>query len=385
MAENWQTGGFGLYVHWPFCEAKCPYCDFNSHITRQVDHMRWKRAFLSEIARVSEETGPRILSSIFFGGGTPSLMPPDLVADIVAAATSVWTPANDIEITLEANPRSVEAERFRGFKDGGVNRISMGLQALNDADLKRLGRLHSVSEAKAAFEVARDVFDRISFDLIYARQDQTLDDWRKELSQALTMAADHLSLYQLTIERGTAFWERQTRGALKGLPDEDRAADLFLLTQDLCTDAGLPAYEVSNHAKSGAESRHNLVYWRYGDYAGIGPGAHGRLTVSDKKSGTEAWRNPGAWLDAAEKGDGTRFSVEIPAQEQATEYLMLGLRISEGIDLARLHRMNPAAASVEHRRDLIENRLLWERDGRIGVTDAGRLLLNSIISELLAD
>ncbi|SIS51187.1 oxygen-independent coproporphyrinogen-3 oxidase [Roseivivax lentus] len=385
MAENWQTGGFGLYVHWPFCEAKCPYCDFNSHVTRKVDHARWRRAFLSEIARVSAETGPRVLSSIFFGGGTPSLMPPDLVGDIVTAACAAWTPANDLEVTLEANPRSVEANRFEGFRDGGVNRISMGLQALNDHDLRQLGRLHSVAEAKAAFDVARSVFHRISFDLIYARQSQSEEDWRRELSEALEMAADHLSLYQLTIEPGTAFWERDRRGALPGLPDEDRAADMYEITQELCDAAGLPAYEVSNHAQPGSESRHNLIYWRYGDYVGIGPGAHGRLGSGDGRIATEAWRNPGAWLDAAEAGDGTRITNPVPRDEQATECLMMGLRLREGLLLQRLQALDPRVASARARAALQEDGLIWERDGQVGATDRGRLLLNSVVGALLPD
>ncbi len=347
--------------------------------------MRWREAFLSEISRVSRETGPQVLSSIFFGGGTPSLMPPDLVADIIDAAKLAWTPANDLEITLEANPRSVEAGRFRGFRDAGVNRISMGLQALNDADLRRLGRLHSVTEAKAAFETARGLFDRISFDLIYARQAQTREGWRTELAEALNMAADHLSLYQLTIERGTAFWERHRTGVLPGLPDEDLAADLYEMTQEMCEAAGLPAYEVSNHAKPGSESRHNLIYWRQGEYAGIGPGAHGRLTASGKRVATEAWRNPGAWLEAALKGDGTRLTTPLPLSEQALEYLMMGLRLQEGLDLERLHRLDVDIADASARNMLCSDGLLWEESGRLGVTPQGRMLLNSVISALVPD
>lgn len=385
MAENWQVAGFGLYVHWPFCEAKCPYCDFNSHVTRSVDHDRWRQAFLSEISRVSAQTGPRVLSSIFFGGGTPSLMPPDLVGEVIDAAQTAWVPANDLEITLEANPRSVEAGRFQGFRDSGVNRISMGLQALNDRDLRKLGRLHSVAEAKAAYDTARSLFDRISFDLIYARQDQGREDWATELSEALAMAADHLSLYQLTIERGTAFWERDRKGALPGLPDEDLAADLYEMTQTQCEAAGLAAYEVSNHAKPGSESRHNLIYWRHGDYAGIGPGAHGRLTIDGSRIGTEAWRNPGAWLDAACKGDGTRVTSQLPLAEQATEYLMMGLRLREGLDLPRLHAMDPAIADPGKRTALTADGLLWEQDHRMGATEQGRLLLNSLIAALMPD
>ncbi|MCE0506290.1 radical SAM family heme chaperone HemW [Roseivivax sp. GX 12232] len=385
MAESWEDGGFGLYVHWPFCEAKCPYCDFNSHVTREIDTERWRRAYLAELDREAERTGGRALTSIFFGGGTPSLMEPGLVGEIIDRAAKHWSLGPEVEITLEANPRSVEAERFQGFARAGVNRVSMGLQALNDADLRRLGRLHSVEESLAAFEVARAAFPRVSFDLIYARQDQCLADWEAELTRALDLAADHLSLYQLTIERGTAFWERQSRGALPGLPDEDRAAELYEATQALCEARGLPAYEVSNHAKPGAESRHNLVYWRYGDYLGIGPGAHGRLTLDGARQATEAWRNPGAWLDAVERGDGTRVTQEVPPTEQAVEYLMLGMRVLDGIDMERLSAMDPQAAPEAARAHLREIGLLWEEHGRIGVTRDGRLLLNAVLTELLPD
>ena len=276
MIEDWRNGGFGLYVHWPFCEAKCPYCDFNSHVSREIDEDRWRAAYLSEIDRLAELTPDRVLNSVFFGGGTPSLMSPELVNALIERIREKWAFANNIEITLEANPRSVEAGRFRGFSDAGVNRVSMGIQALNNPDLAKLGRLHSVEEARKAFDTARSVFKRISFDLIYARQGQSLNDWRKELTEALAMSVDHLSLYQLTIEQGTAFWERQRRGQLSGLPDEDLSADMYELTQEICDQHGMPAYEVSNHAEPGAESQHNLIYWRYGDYGGIGPGAHGR-------------------------------------------------------------------------------------------------------------
>ena len=272
-------GGFGLYLHWPFCQSKCPYCDFNSHVASEVDQGRWLRAYLAEIDRSLAETRGRLLQSVFFGGGTPSLMAPATVAAILERIRRSWTVANDWEVTLEANPGSVEAGKFLGFRDAGVNRLSMGLQALNDADLKRLGRLHSVAEAERALDIARQHFERVSFDLIYARQDQTPEAWRAELGRALAMTADHLSLYQLTIEDGTAFGDRHARGKLRGLPDEDRSVALYDITQELCDAAGLPAYEVSNHAGSDAQSRHNLIYWRGGDYVGIGPGAHGRLSL----------------------------------------------------------------------------------------------------------
>ena len=270
MPEDWEHGGFGLYIHWPFCQAKCPYCDFNSHVVAKIDQKAWQSAYLSEIERVGAETEGRVLRSVFFGGGTPSLMDPSVVDAILTKVRATWPIANDIEVTLEANPTSVEAGRFQGFRDAGVNRVSMGIQALNDRDLKALGRLHTASEAMAAFEIARGAFDRVSFDLIYARQGQSVQAWEAELKQALTLAVDHLSLYQLTIEEGTAFGDRFAAGKLRDLPDDDRAADMFALTQGICSDAGFQSYEVSNHARSGCESIHNKIYWRYGDYAGIG-------------------------------------------------------------------------------------------------------------------
>ena len=281
MPEDWENGGFGLYVHWPFCQAKCPYCDFNSHVVARIDQQAWLDAYICEIDRLSDQTSDKVLHSIFFGGGTPSLMEPFVVAGVIAHAQKRWRWRNDVEITLEANPTSVEAQRFLGYRAAGVNRVSMGVQSLRDADLRALGRLHSASEAAAAFKIARQTFEQVSFDLIYARQNQTLEDWRAELSEALDLAVDHLSLYQLTIEDGTAFGDRFSAGKLRGLPDDDRAADMYALTQELCAGAGLPAYEVSNHARAGAESVHNKVYWKCGDYAGIGPGAHGRHSLGE--------------------------------------------------------------------------------------------------------
>ncbi|ETX28725.1 radical SAM family heme chaperone HemW [Roseivivax isoporae] len=378
-------GGFGLYLHWPFCAAKCPYCDFNSHVVRDIDEDRWARALEAEIARVAERTGPRRLDTIFFGGGTPSLMEPDTVRRCLDAARAAWDLAPDAEITLEANPGSVEAGRFRAFAAAGVNRVSLGVQALNDRDLRRLGRIHGAAEARHAFDIARDAFDRVSFDLIYARQEQTLDDWRAELTEALAMAVDHLSLYQLTIERGTAFWDRARRGTLRGLPDEDLSADMYELTQELCDAAGRPAYEVSNHAVPGGESRHNLIYWRYGDYAGIGPGAHGRLTSNGSKRAVAAWRNPGAWLEQAEAGNGDRIDDALTAQDQAAEYLMMGLRLSEGLDVDRLHALD-ANAAPEARIESLRELGLVTRDGsRLAATRQGRMVLNQVIADLASD
>ncbi|EKE44666.1 HemN [Oceaniovalibus guishaninsula JLT2003] len=369
---------FGVYLHWPFCQAKCPYCDFNSHVAATIDQGGWKRAYLAEIARVSALTPDRIVTSVFFGGGTPSLMDPDLVAAIVDGIRRHWRTANDVEITLEANPTSVEAGRFRAYRDGGVNRVSMGIQALNDADLKRLGRLHSVAEARAAFDIARRTFNRVSFDLIYARQDQTLAAWRTELAEALTMAADHLSLYQLTVEDGTAFGDRLAQGGLRGLPDEDLGADLFALTQDMTDAAGLPAYEVSNHARPGAESRHNLTYWRGGDYAGIGPGAHGRLTLNGTRHATVAPKAPAAWLSAVETGELHDAPQPLSSSEVEEERLMMGLRLSDGIDL-------PSPGPIRNRVSAMVKLGMMVADGtRMAVTPQGRPLLNAILRELLA-
>ena len=276
-------GGFGLYLHWPFCQAKCPYCDFNSHVSANIDQARWQAAYLSELDRAAAETENRVLETVFFGGGTPSLMDPSLVYAIIERIRQNWPMVNNPEISLEANPTSVEAGRFAGYRDAGVNRISMGIKALNDDDLRRLGRMHSVKDAKAAFDTARNLFDRVSFDLIYARQNQTLQDWKAELTEALSIAVDHLSLYQLTIEDGTAFGARHAAGGLKGLPDDDTSADMYLLTQEITASAGLGSYEVSNHAREDAQSRHNLIYWRGVDYIGICPGAHGRFTLAGQK------------------------------------------------------------------------------------------------------
>jgi putative oxygen-independent coproporphyrinogen III oxidase len=378
--EDWRHGGFGLYIHWPFCQSKCPYCDFNSHVAARIDQRRWADAYLAEIDRLGAEVPGRVLNSVFFGGGTPSLMEPELVARVLEKVRATWVFANDIEITLEANPGSAEAGRFRGYREAGVNRLSMGLQALNDADLQRLGRLHSVAEAKAAFAIARDVFDRVSFDLIYARQHQTLAEWRGELAEALAMAADHLSLYQLTIEDGTAFGDRFKRGGLKGLPDEDLSADFFELTQEMCDAAGLPAYEVSNHAREGAESRHNRIYWMGGDYGGIGPGAHGRLTLGGVRCATEEARAPGDWLQRVAAGLGGQVRREaLSAAERAAEYLLMGLRLRDGISLARHAAMGGQPLDFS---GLQDNGLIVAEAGRLAATDRGRIVLNHVIRQL---
>lgn len=382
--EDWRAAGFGLYLHWPFCRAKCPYCDFNSHVASAVDHRRWLAAYRAEIARIAAETGPRTLGSIFFGGGTPSLMPPELVAGILEAVRAAWPLAGDPEVTLEANPTSVEAERFRSFRDAGINRVSVGLQALDDNDLRRLGRRHDAAEGRAALGLAQSVFPRVSFDLIYARQHQTPAAWRAELAAALALGPEHLSLYQLTIEDGTPFAARAARGRLAGLPDEDRAAALYDITQELCDAAGLPAYEISNHARPGAECRHNLVYWRSGDFAAIGPGAHGRLTLAGRRLATEGHREPMRWLAAVETaGSGESDRVALSSAEAAEEYALMGLRLPEGIDPGRLaaagRPANPARAAR-----LVELGLIECDDRRLRVAPRGRLLLDRIIAELLA-
>jgi len=383
LAEDWQNGGFALYIHWPFCEAKCPYCDFNSHVSRQIDQAAWKAAYLSELDRYAELVPDRVLNSVFFGGGTPSLMDPGTVAAILDRVKQLWPVANDLEVTLEANPGSVEASRFREYAQGGVSRVSMGIQALNDDDLRRLGRIHSVAEARQAFDIARENFDRVSFDMIYARQDQTLEQWRNELTEALHMAVDHFSLYQLTIEPNTAFGDRFSKGGLKGLPKDDLAADMYQLTQELCDAKGLGAYEVSNHAKIGAESRHNLIYWRYGDYVGIGPGAHGRITLNGARNATEAFSNPTRWLDRVRHPKPEKVFEPIPAQEQAIEFLLMGLRINEGISKQRYQNLAGEPLSRKALDDLLDLGMIKEAGDRVRTTQAGRLVLNSVLSSLL--
>ena len=383
MAEDWQNGGFGLYIHWPFCQAKCPYCDFNSHVSREIDQTRWLRAYLEELNRVAELTQGRVLQTVFFGGGTPSLMAPESVAAILERVRKLWPIANDMETTLEANPGSVEAGRFRAYRDGGVNRISMGIQSLNDRDLQRLGRIHTVDEAKAAFDIARNTFERVSFDLIYARQDQTLESWIGELEEALSMAIDHLSLYQLTIEQGTAFGDRYNRGKLRGLPEDDLAADMYEVTQEICEKHGLYGYEVSNFARIGSESRHNQIYWRYGDYAGIGPGAHARLTLDGQKYAIETWRMPDKWLSAAESGNGESLKEAIDRGGQAAEFLLMGLRLSEGIDLLRYERLAGEPLAADKVNALRELDMICVDNQRLKATPKGRMVLNAVLAELL--
>jgi putative oxygen-independent coproporphyrinogen III oxidase len=381
--EDWQTGGFGLYIHWPFCESKCPYCDFNSHVSANIDQKRWEAAYLSEIERFGKETSGRVLQTVFFGGGTPSLMAPELVHAIISKIKSTWATSNDLEITMEANPGSVESDRFRGYCAAGVNRVSIGVQALNDADLKALGRLHNVSDAKRAIALAQNVFDRVSFDLIYARQNQGLTSWKAELTEALSLASGHLSLYQLTIEDGTAFGDRFRRGLLRGLPNEDLGADMYLLTQELTEAAGYRSYEVSNYAKSGSESKHNCIYWNAGDYIGVGPGAHGRLTLGNVRMSTEAASSPLDWLTRVETLGSVEKRERIPPIEQGTEYLLMGLRRDTGIDLERYHRISGQQIS-EQKIDLLRGLGMVEtKESRLIATQQGRLVLNAVIENLM--
>ena len=373
-----------LYIHWPFCVSKCPYCDFNSHVRDSVDHDAWRDALLADLAHEARELPGRALGSIFFGGGTPSLMPPATVAALLDAAGRAWGFAPDVEITLEANPSSVEAARFTDLAAVGVNRVSLGIQALDDEALAFLGRAHDVAEALGALDVAQRTFARVSFDLIYARPGQSLGGWHGELTRALAFGTEHLSLYQLTVEPGTRFATEEREGRL-ALPDPDYAADLFELTRATAARAGLPAYEISNHARRGAESRHNLTYWRYGDYAGIGPGAHGRR----HGFATQRRRKPENWIAAvARNGHGVEHEDRLTPGERATEAMLMGLRLAEGIDLARIAALGerPVGMLVDRARIArMADQGLVALDGmRLRATDAGMPVLNAILADVVA-
>jgi oxygen-independent coproporphyrinogen-3 oxidase len=380
-------GGFGIYLHWPFCRSKCPYCDFNSHVREQVDQARWRRALLAELDHYAEATAGRRLDSVFFGGGTPSLMPPATVAALIERIARHWPMSRDVEITLEANPTSVESANFADLAAAGVNRVSLGIQALNDADLRFLGRGHSAAEALAALDLARRHFRRFSFDLIYARPGQTPKAWATELKRALDLAGEHLSLYQLTIEANTAFEGAFRRGEL-AIPGEETAADLYEATQATLEGAGLPAYEISNHARSGAECRHNLVYWRGGDYLGVGPGAHGRLTEAGQRFVTRQHRAPEAWLAQVEaNGHATRERRALTMLERQEELLLMGLRLTAGIGRARfrhaLGREIEEAIAPTRLAKLIDGRFI-ELDGEgLRATAAGRQRLNAVLAALV--
>ena len=377
---------FGVYVHWPFCAAKCPYCDFNSHVRHSpLDQAVFGEAYAREIARMASLSPGREVTSIFFGGGTPSLMEVATVGKILEEISNNWAVASDCEITLEANPTSVEAERFRGYRSAGVNRLSMGVQSLDDAELKRLGRLHSAEEAIGAIHLARETFPRLSFDLIYSRPGQHAANWQAELNAALDLAADHLSLYQLTIEEGTPFFDLQEKGRLV-IPDQDRAAELYELTLDITAARGLPAYEISNHAAPGAECQHNLVYWRYRDYAGIGPGAHGRLVIDGAKHATSTLKSPEDWWQKAMvDGHGMEAFERLSAEETGDEFLLMGLRLMEGIDPARYERLSGRTLDASRIANLASDGFIETgRSGKLRVTRSGSLLLDAIVADLAA-
>ncbi|HVE02880.1 MAG TPA: radical SAM family heme chaperone HemW [Rhizomicrobium sp.] len=376
--------GFGIYVHWPFCTAKCPYCDFNSHVRSRIDENGWIDAIVRELEWVAGLQGAErpIVETVFFGGGTPSLMQGSSVQRTLDTIARLWRTANDVEVTLEANPASADAARFRDYRAAGVNRLSLGMQALNDRDLKMLGRLHDVAEARAALKLATANFDRVSLDLIYARPDQTLDAWRKELEEALAFGTEHLSLYQLTIEPATPFYQLHRSGTLK-VPDEGLAADLFELTQEVTAAAGRPAYEISNHARPGAEARHNLLYWRYGTYAGVGPGAHGRLELDGRRVATETEKLPERWRElVARHGHGLREQMPIASEDAAREQLLMNLRLREGIDLGAYRERWGRCVDSKRMAALVEQGLLRLEGERLRATPRGRLLLNSVIAAL---
>ncbi len=377
---------FGVYIHWPFCLSKCPYCDFNSHVRQAgIDEPRYVKAFTAEIAATAARVPGRTVSTIFFGGGTPSLMDPKTVGAILDAIGRHWAMSPDAEITLEANPTSVEAARFRGYRAAGVNRVSLGVQSLEDAVLKQLGRLHTAGEALDAVALARAIFPRFSFDLIYARPGQSAAAWRTELSRALGEAGEHLSLYQLTIEPDTPFAALHAGGKL-ALPDDDLGRDLYDLTLDQCAAAGLPAYEVSNHARPGAECRHNLVYWRYGEYAGIGPGAHGRLIVDGARRATATEKRPEGWLMRVESlGHGVTVDDPLSRAEQADEFLLMGLRLAEGIDPQRYAALAGRPLDLERIAALTGHGFVETTpDGRLRVTRSGFPVLDAVVADLAA-
>jgi oxygen-independent coproporphyrinogen-3 oxidase len=383
LAHPTRDAGFGVYVHWPFCLAKCPYCDFNSHVRQAPpDQRRYVAAFAAELAHMAAIAPGRVVTSIFFGGGTPSLMEPRTVGDILEAISANWQVDAKVEVTLEANPTSVEASRFRGYREAGVNRVSLGVQALNDTDLKALGRLHTVEEAMRAVELAASLFERISFDLIYARPGQSPEAWRRELEAALARAPEHLSLYQLTFEPGTPFDALRRAGKIAPLPGEE-ARILYEITQELTEARGLPAYEVSNHAKPGSECRHNLTYWRYGEYAGVGPGAHGRLVAPRGRLALATERRPEAWLErAVTQGNGVTEREVLTSCQEGDEFLLMGLRLREGIDPARFAALTGRELAQNRVQQLEGLRLLELRKERLRATAEGFLVLDALVADL---
>ena len=386
LADRSDPTAFGVYIHWPFCLSKCPYCDFNSHVRREpIDEARFVRAFSAEIASTAARVPGRTVSTLFFGGGTPSLMQPATVGAILDAVAKHWHVAPDAEVTLEANPTSVEAARFRGYRAAGVNRVSLGVQALDDAALAELGRMHSAREALDAVAVARSIFERTSFDLIYARPRQQPKDWADELTRALSEAGEHLSLYQLTVEPETPFAALRAAGKL-AIPDDDLARALYDTTQDICAAHGLPAYEISNHARPGAECRHNLVYWRAHEYAGIGPGAHGRLDMDDGRHATATEKRPEAWLMRVEgNGHGLVTDDLLTREEMADEFLLMGLRLAEGIELARYMAHSGRTIDPDRVAALQEHGLVETTPaGRLRVTLPGFPVLDAVVADLAA-
>ena len=374
---------FGIYIHWPFCKAKCPYCDFNSHVRHEVvDHMSYAKALATELTWLQQKSKGKKVTSIFFGGGTPSLMPPQAVAHVLDHIASLWSIEQGAEITLEANPTSVEAENFRGYRTAGVNRVSVGVQSLDEADLKALGRQHTPDEALAAFCLAAKIFPRVSFDLIYARPNQTQSQWREELTRALGEQQGHMSLYQLTIEPETRYQDLFDAGKLV-IPDDDEAATLYEITQELTAKHGLGAYEISNHAAAGHESKHNLTYWRYGEYAGAGPGAHSRLSAGENRLALVSEKHPETWRQMVQdKGHGLIDEGILTPAEQAPEYLLMGLRIKEGIDLHRHAALSGAAIDVAKIEALESLGMVTRAGSRLMATPRGRPILNAIIREL---
>ncbi|HPF78052.1 MAG TPA: radical SAM family heme chaperone HemW [Alphaproteobacteria bacterium] len=378
---------FGVYVHWPFCKAKCPYCDFNSHVSNSIDHELWAQSYLKEIDYIADMTKGRQVTSVFFGGGTPSLMKPATVEKILNHINKVWRVSPKVEITLEANPTSIEAQKFSDFKAAGVNRVSVGVQSLRDQDLKFLGREHSAQEALEAIKIADCIFDRMSFDLIYARPEQKISDWKEELSEALQYTKGHLSLYQLTIEQGTPFYTMAARGEFR-IPEQDQAGEFYEVTQEILDASDMPAYEISNHASKGQESLHNLTYWKYGDYAGIGPGAHGRLTLDQKKFATRTHRAPDIWLKKInEDGNGYHPFEEVASEERLTEMMMMGLRLNTGVELAQIERETQQDWRMALRQDKVQNLvdegLLILTKTHIKPTSEGMQRLNGVLSYLL--
>ena len=376
--------GLSIYIHWPFCQAKCPYCDFNSHVRKSINQEEWTKAYISNLNFWAKKTSQNRISTIFFGGGTPSLMSEKTVNEILETIFYLWNCQSNLEISLEANPTSVETKKFKAFKNSGINRLSMGIQALNDQDLKRLGRLHTSRDAQKAFDIASESFNRVSFDLIYGRQHQTLKDWETELLGALKMSIGHLSLYQLTIEENTRFSELLSKGKLKGLPADESSINFYNLTNDICESENLPAYEISNHAKKGDECQHNLNYWRGGAFLGVGPGAHGRLNMRNKRYLTEAPSNPDLWLKLVKEQKFESFiSKHMSNNEQGNEYIIMGLRLKEGFNIDHHYNLTQRRLPMTKLSELQDQNLIQIDQQMLKTTKSGKLLTDYVIRQLL--